>query len=458
MRKWIAASIILLAIPATAQQKIGSTEAHAPGVFTNVTSNCASAAFVNHATMAMFQSTGLSNYTQDAVCGAVVVPQGATNSQSNGVSGMVDNYSNGPVVTSGTAGMGGYFQLRQYGLNTSGWGINTVGIIQAGATGNTLLNEVDFDNFASGSSINGWAINAPYWDYAPTVAYGVVVTKPGCSVPNFGTYPATGCPQWTTTFNSYVGASQYALAAYERGTGSSQPSQNVLFCGKNAGGTELCGTINVDLNGNLILSPTAGGKVSIPALDGSVNPSINAVNVYGLYLRPAVDGAATKELYGVNAANNQVNWAIDDLGDASFLGVKFGSGVEMTANHGNGTSMQHSDGTGASGNLPKFDANGNVTDSSTAAANLATKTGGLAIQSCATGSITPGTTAGATATGTCTLSASATGHAGVAAATDGSVQGIVIPQVSVNGTTATVTLTTVIAGSPTAKSYNVTVF
>jgi len=81
--------------------------------------------------------------------------------------------------------------------------------------------------------------------------------------------------------------------------------------------------------------------------------------------------------------------------------------------------------------------------------------GGL---TCTTGSITPATTAGGTASGTCTLSQSATGHTGFAAASDGSVQGIVVSQVSASGTTATVTLTTVIAGSPTAKSYNVTVF
>ena len=82
----------------------------------------------------------------------------------------------------------------------------------------------------------------------------------------------------------------------------------------------------------------------------------------------------------------------------------------------------------------------------------------LGVQSCTTSNIKPDTTAGATATGTCTIGVSATGHAGTAAATDGSVQGIVIPQVSVNGTTATVTLTTVIAGVPIAKSYNVIVF
>jgi hypothetical protein len=79
-------------------------------------------------------------------------------------------------------------------------------------------------------------------------------------------------------------------------------------------------------------------------------------------------------------------------------------------------------------------------------------------ESCTTGTITPSATAGGTASGTCTVSTSAFGHPSGAAASDGSVQGNVIPQVAIAGTTATVVLTTVIAGSPTAKAYNVSVF
>ena len=91
--------------------------------------------------------------------------------------------------------------------------------------------------------------------------------------------------------------------------------------------------------------------------------------------------------------------------------------------------------------------------------NICGNTGSaVALQTCTTASISPSSVAGGTASGACTIPASATGHGGIAVATDGSVQGIVIPQVSVSGTTATVTLTTIIAGSPTAKSYNVTVF
>ena len=83
---------------------------------------------------------------------------------------------------------------------------------------------------------------------------------------------------------------------------------------------------------------------------------------------------------------------------------------------------------------------------------------GALLISCTTGSITPSSSAGGIASGTCTLGTSSTGKQGVASATDGSVQGNVIPQVSISGTTATVTLTTILAGSPTAKTYEITVF
>lgn len=106
-----------------------------------------------------------------------------------------------------------------------------------------------------------------------------------------------------------------------------------------------------------------------------------------------------------------------------------------------------------------FIVNRNTVIPSTATGNTGNSAGKVdLVQTCTTGSITPASTAGGIATGTCRISAAATGHAGAAAATDGSVQGILIPQVSVDGITATVTLTTVVAGSPAAKSYNVTVF
>jgi hypothetical protein len=79
-------------------------------------------------------------------------------------------------------------------------------------------------------------------------------------------------------------------------------------------------------------------------------------------------------------------------------------------------------------------------------------------QTCTTVSITPSTVAGGIVSGSCAISEAATGHVGQASASDGSVQGNLIPQVSVNGTTVTITLTTILAGSGTAKTYNATIF
>ena len=67
--------------------------------------------------------------------------------------------------------------------------------------------------------------------------------------------------------------------------------------------------------------------------------------------------------------------------------------------------------------------------------------------------------AGACASGTVTLGQSATGHTGIAVPSDGTfLGGSYTETVSVSGTTATVNVCAVIAGTPAAKTYNVTVF
>jgi hypothetical protein len=47
---------------------------------------------------------------------------------------------------------------------------------------------------------------------------------------------------------------------------------------------------------------------------------------------------------------------------ASIPGLSINSGITMTANHGTGTSVQHSDGTGTSGHLAAFDGSGNIVE------------------------------------------------------------------------------------------------
>jgi hypothetical protein len=102
--------------------------------------------------------------------------------------------------------------------------------------------------------------------------------------------------------------------------------------------------------------------------------------------------------------------------------------------------------------------NGTVVPS-TATGNTGNSAGQVElVQTCVTANITTSTSAGGQVGGTCTLPASATGHPGISAATDGTGLGNIIENVSVVGTTAMVTLTTVSASAAITKTFNVTVF
>jgi len=67
-------------------------------------------------------------------------------------------------------------------------------------------------------------------------------------------------------------------------------------------------------------------------------------------------------------------------------------------------------------------------------------------------------TAGTCAIGTAALGIAATGHPAFAAASDGTVQGNYMVQATTNGMTVTVSICAITAGTPTPKTYNVTVF
>jgi hypothetical protein len=102
----------------------------------------------------------------------------------------------------------------------------------------------------------------------------------------------------------------------------------------------------------------------------------------------------------------------------------------------------------------------------TAAGYLGSSAGKVQLaQSATTGSIGGSAlAAGQCASGTATIASSATGHTAIAATSDGvNVQtsggGLYTPpQATVSGTTATVEICAIVAGTPTAKTYNVTVF
>jgi hypothetical protein len=210
------------------------------GIFTNTANNCTLQSMLNGASINMFSSSGLGFFTQDGVCGGIIIPLGSSVSQANGVNGTVENHSNGPAVTSGTASMGGYFQNHNFGSNTNAWGINTVGVTMTGANNSAMFNEVDFDvqTGVTGATVEGWAINAPLWDSLPASAYGTVIGKPTCTTPNFSTYPATGCPQWTAAYFSAAGASSLFGVASQAGVGTTQNSGRMRFVLQDSGNVQ----------------------------------------------------------------------------------------------------------------------------------------------------------------------------------------------------------------------------
>jgi hypothetical protein len=181
------------------------------------------------------------------------------------------------------------------------------------------------------------------------------------------------------------------------------------------------------------------------------------------------DGAYSGRLaWFVPKVGNGTHTASDAIRACTVLGEPSNSQVYMRCNGGMFIGPDASSADPGVNNLSVY---GNITTQgsygnmngliipSTVKGSTGTATGYIEIaQLCTTGSITPSGSAGGTASGTCTLATSATGQTGIAAANDGTVQAGLISQVSVNGTTATVTITTVIAGSPLAKAYNVKVF
>jgi hypothetical protein len=285
------------------------------GVFTNTSNHCGLTSMVNGAAMTMFSSSGAGSYTQDAVCGGVIIPVGATVTQANGVTGMVENHSDGPVVTNGTASMGGYFQTHNFGSNTATWGVNTVGVLMTGGNNATLQNEVDFDiqSGVTGAIVNGWVINFPYFDSAPAGAIGVTVIKPGCTTPNFGTYAATGCPQLGYGYKMEDGAAPVALYVGKTGTGNNKGSAAIQFKSTTSGGVDRTATLNTDQNGSLDLTPGSGGSVVL------VGPTVTTGNI--TTSTGTITGANLKSTSGVAAGAGMQHVRVAGCATAATVGA-----------------------------------------------------------------------------------------------------------------------------------------
>jgi hypothetical protein len=116
------------------------------------------------------------------------------------------------------------------------------------------------------------------------------------------------------------------------------------------------------------VTPGAGNNIYVPA-SGSCSVGTNTLNTTAAIYTCDFDftgkAGSTVNLYlGPNGASGAVDvqWVAIRPFDTDTLSTSFklGTGTAMTANHGNGTSIQHSDGTGTS-QTAFFDANGNMT-------------------------------------------------------------------------------------------------
>ncbi len=119
--------------------------------------------------------------------------------------------------------------------------------------------------------------------------------------------------------------------------------------------------------------------------DGS-NVFLPASNAAAIRITPDANGEADAAVAVTNAANNAYTFLVQKNGATTIdnsltvtnsvraASIQVGSRTVLSSHldgyHGSGAKVQISDGTGTSGNLPKYDPSGNVTDSGVSAAQV----------------------------------------------------------------------------------------
>ena len=360
------------------QTMVGPLSTSTVGVFTNTTQTAVVQGLVNGASPSMMVAGGPGTKFQDGVLGAVIVPNTSAKWQADGLNGMVDNYSNGAPGSGGTAGVGVYGQARGYGASSYNWGSNLVCILESTASTSAVCTgqEIDMDYLPTNNSgtVIGQNVSAMTWMSQPAYSAAYVTNgEPGA--------------KWDVAFTSNSGAAANALIANPTATANNSPSQPIVMKAFDSTGSFRNTTIQADINGNLVLTPYTGEKVSVVGnfslsgsvlgnlavtgqvssayYDGSINPFWQSIGSNGVGFQPATNGGSPNELYGVNAANTAYNWKISDAGAATFANYYNANGLllpsTLTGYHGTtGTKVQVSDSTGTSGPA-FFDANGNTT-------------------------------------------------------------------------------------------------
>jgi len=365
----------------------------------------------------------------EALTAGVNIPVG-TQIQTNSIGSFVLNNS----TTS--AAVAGYFECHQNATSTLGtgcWGLNPIVVGTAGSVGKLTGIEVDLNTKNNSDTAYGVDVNGLALSFSPNT-FALYVNPLGNFPWNYGLNLADNC-----CMTHYIGK------VTTTGASSSQP---LFFASQTTGGTTYQSEIVLDSTGNLQLIPPANGSNSLSIGN---NATLNAIAAN-------FSNSITFTFGGVGIKGPNANQGLTDdtaagwnfsIATGSAFGWRFWKGAP-------GTTL-----------LAQIDPSGSFINGhgtllpSTFTGNTGNPTGqvvgGL---TCTTGSIGGSAlTAGQSATGTCTISAFATGHPAIATESDGSnIGGSFNVRATVSGTTVTVAVQDVVAGTPTAKTYNVTVF
>jgi len=126
-------------------------------------------------------------------------------------------------------------------------------------------------------------------------------------------------------------------------------------------------------SGKFLVSPQG----SIESSNSTINSALfKGLGPYGFLLTPNTNTSQV-EVCGTNVANSVCYWWITNVGAPTFNGsYSNANGIilpsSLTGDHGTGGRIQLSDGTGTSGNVAKFAADGSIVDGGVAASAIPT--------------------------------------------------------------------------------------
>jgi hypothetical protein len=214
----------------------GGVAGAATGVFTNTQQNDFSTFLLNGIVPSTeFTTHQGGNFATEALAVGVLVPNTNTAYQVNGIASYVK--SNAAQVSTGGY-VAGYFSSFANANNANMFGLNpVVGDVGAGLTGVHLQNEFDFSPANAATQITGLAL-VMGGTVTPTVANGFVVQ-------------ASVGRQWGGAFFSSDGAAFQGMYLGANSTANNVNSQQLVFGGRDSGGTLHKPTINSDPNGVL---------------------------------------------------------------------------------------------------------------------------------------------------------------------------------------------------------------